>query len=92
VIAAYAKAYRERTGQPPSAIGGMAYDAMLLFRRALEVAGPDRARIRDALERTTGLVGVTGVFNLGPEDHNGLTVTDLELARIEGGKQVLITL
>ena len=92
VLLAYAKAYRERTGQPPSAIGGMAYDAMLLYANALETAGADREKLRDALEATRGLVGVTGVFSMSPEDHNGLTVEHLELARVEGGKQVRLTL
>lgn len=88
----YAKDYRQRTGKEPSAIGGMAYDAMLLFTKALEAAGPDRKRLRDALEATKGVVGVTGVFTMSPEDHNGLGVKHLEIARVEGGKQVLVKL
>src|SRR5574342_499744 len=92
LLAAYAKGYRERTGWEPSAIGGMAFDAMLLLRHALEAGGTDRARVRDALEQTKGLIGVTGVFSMSPEDHNGLGVKDLELARVEGGRQVRIVL
>jgi branched-chain amino acid transport system substrate-binding protein len=92
LLDAYAKAYRARTREEASAIGGMAYDAMLLVRHALETGGPDRARLRDALERTRGFVGVTGVFSMSPEDHNGLGVKDLEVARVEGGKLVRIAL
>lgn len=92
ILDAYAKAYRARTHEEPSAIGGMAYDAMLLIGRALEKGGPDRAKVRDALEQVKGFAGVTGVFSMSPEDHNGLGVKDLELARIEGGRQVRIAL
>lgn len=92
VLGTYLEGYRKRTGQAASAIGGMAYDAMLLYASALATAGPDRAALRDAIERTDGLVGVTGVFHLRPDDHNGLTVKDLELARVERGKQVRIAL
>lgn len=91
VLLAYATAYRQRTGQGASAVGGMAYDAMVLFRKALEAAGPDRAGIRDAIERTSGLVGVSGVFRMSPTDHVGIHADDLELARVERGKLVRIT-
>jgi len=92
VLLAYGRAYRERIGQSPSAIGGMAYDAMSLIGKALELAGPERAKLRDALERITGLVGVTGIFRMTPDDHNGLALEDLELARVEQGRQIRIVL
>jgi branched-chain amino acid transport system substrate-binding protein len=91
-LVSYAKAYRDRTGREAPAAGGQAYDAMALFRRALETAGPDRARVRDALERTSGFVGVMGVFNMSPQDHVGINAKDLELARVEKGRLARITL
>ncbi len=91
LLLAYAKAYEEKYGQPASAIGGMAYDALLLFAKALETSGAHRGRLRDALEATRALVGITGIFTMSPEDHNGLSVKDLEVARVKGGRQVLIT-
>lgn len=92
LLLSYAKAYRERTGRDASAVGGMAYDAMVLFRLALEAAGDDRAKVRDALEQSSGVVGVTGVFHMGPQDHVGVGIKDLELARVEGGRLVRINL
>lgn len=92
VLLAYAREFRQRTGQAASAVGGMAYDAMILFRQALAAAGPDRAKIRDALERTSGLVGVSGVFRMSPTDHVGIHADDLELARVEGGQLARITI
>jgi branched-chain amino acid transport system substrate-binding protein len=90
VLLAYAKRYQERFGQLASAIGGNAYDALVLFARALETAGADRAGLRDALEATRDVIGITGIFTMTPEDHNGLSVKDLAVARVQGGRQVLI--
>jgi branched-chain amino acid transport system substrate-binding protein len=90
VLLAYAKRYQERFGQVASAIGGNAYDALVLFARALEIAGADRAGLREALEATRDAIGITGIFTITPEDHNGLSVKDLAVARVRGGRQVLI--
>jgi len=56
----------------PNTFAGAAYDAMTLLTKALAQGGSDRQKIRDALERTSGVPGVAGVFNDSPTDHNGL--------------------
>jgi branched-chain amino acid transport system substrate-binding protein len=57
---------------------------------ALEKAGPDRAGIRDELEKTRGFTGVSGVFNMSPEDHNGLAEESMVLVQIRDGQWKLL--
>ncbi|MDD2444123.1 MAG: ABC transporter substrate-binding protein, partial [Desulfotomaculaceae bacterium] len=75
---------------PPNSFGGYAWDAFYLLVDALEKAGPDRAAIRDQLEKTKGFTGVSGVFNMSAEDHNGLKEDSMVLVRIENGQWKLL--
>lgn len=68
-----------------SGFGGYAWDAMGIIAQALETSGADKAALRDAIEGTTDFVGVSGVFNLSPEDHNGLTKDAFVIVVIEDG-------
>jgi branched-chain amino acid transport system substrate-binding protein len=53
---------------------------------ALEKAGDDRAKIRDAIENTQGYIGLSGIYNMSPEDHNGLTIKDVVMLKVEKGE------
>ncbi len=69
--------------------GGHAWDALKIVLAALEKAGPDKAKIRDEIEKTTNFTGISGVFNMSPTDHNGLTLDSMVFVKIENGKWVL---
>jgi len=56
----------------------------------LREAGPDRAKIRTAIERTRGYVGTGGVFNFSAKDHNGLTKDAFVLVVVRDGKWTLL--
>jgi branched-chain amino acid transport system substrate-binding protein len=71
VLLAYARDFEARYG-PRNTFGGHAWDAIQLVLRAMEKAGPDRAGVRAAVESTRNFVGITGVFDFSPADHNGL--------------------
>ncbi len=87
ILLSYIERYKARYGKEPSSFGGHAYDAFLLLKKALEVAGPDRAKIRDALENIKNLKGIHGVFNMSPQDHNGLSEKEaFVLVVIRGGE------
>jgi branched-chain amino acid transport system substrate-binding protein len=71
---------------PLNTHSGYAYDALTLLRAGLEKAGkPDRDALRAALENLHNVVGVSGVFNLTPEDHNGLAGDSLVMLKVENG-------
>lgn len=53
--------------------GGHAYDALNMVVEALDDVGADSAKIRDYIENEiTDWPGTGGVFNMSPEEHNGL--------------------
>jgi branched-chain amino acid transport system substrate-binding protein len=68
-IDAFESAYPK--GRPANMFGGFAYDSIYWLEPALVKAGPDPAKLRDALEHVD-YAGVTGVFRTSPQDHNGL--------------------
>ncbi len=85
VLLEYKTKYEETFNSPVSGFGGYAWDAMGIIANALKEAGADRAKLRDSIEKTTGYVGVSGIFNLTAEDHNGLTKDAFVMVIIENG-------
>ena len=81
----YEKAYKE----PVSTFAGHAYDALMLVVEAIEkgkVKPGDGAALREALEtKTSGFVGIDGIFHYSPKDHNGLSPDDLVMLKIVKG-------
>ena len=73
VVLAYAKSYSDRFKEDASPFGGYAYDTLGLYIDAVGRAQTiEKAKVRDAIEQTSGHVGITGVFKLSPSDHMGL--------------------
>jgi branched-chain amino acid transport system substrate-binding protein len=76
-----------------SPFAGYSYDAMLLLKAAipiaLKVAKPGteefRVALRDALETTHGLVGVSGVYDMSPTNHNGQDDRAAVLVEVKDG-------
>lgn len=85
VLAEYAKSYTYTFKQPVSGFGGYAYDAVNILAGALKGTGGDKEKLRKNLESLTGHVGVSGVFNFGPEEHNGLAADAFVMVQIKNG-------
>jgi len=85
VLLAYARDFEARYG-PRNTFGGHAWDAVRLVVKAMEKAGPDRAKVRGAIESTRNFVGITGVFDFSPTDHNGLDRRAVTLVQIVDGQ------
>lgn len=85
VLLAYAKAFEAKYG-PRNTFGGHAWDALQLVFRAMEKAGADRAGIREVIENTRNFVGITGVFDFSPTDHNGLDRRAVTMIQIVDGQ------
>ncbi|MCM1566575.1 MAG: ABC transporter substrate-binding protein [Dehalobacter sp. 4CP] len=86
VLTSYINDYQNKYNTAPNSFGGYAADALSLLVKAIEKAGPDRSAIRDELEKTQGLVGVSGVFNMSEQNHNGLSEDSAVLVQIEDSK------
>lgn len=69
----FLRAYRERTGEEPDYAKAFAYDAVHLFRQAVEEGGFSRAAVKghldELIDRRERIRGVTGTYRLGP-DHD----------------------
>lgn len=85
----YNSDYQKAFGKPANTFGGHAYDALMLVVNATKAVGPNRAKIRAAIEKTKGFVGISGVFNMSPREHNGLTKDAFALVTIKNGKWAL---
>jgi branched-chain amino acid transport system substrate-binding protein len=81
-IAAYEAAY----GGPPNTFAGHAFDALALLLNAINTAqSTEPDAIQTALNATTGFPGPDGIYNYSPENHDGITVDDMIMVKIEGG-------
>jgi branched-chain amino acid transport system substrate-binding protein len=52
------------------------------------LVGPDREKVRDAIENLKGFAGTGGVFNFSPADHNGLAIDAFAMWTVKDGKFV----
>ena len=76
-----------------SLFAGTAWDAMLLLQQAaslsLKTAKPGtpefRSALRDALESTMNFVASQAVYNMTPNDHNGVDQRSQVMVRIDNG-------
>ena len=90
VLLEYAAQYQAAFGVPPVTFGGHAWDAVKLLVQVMQKAGPDRAKIRDELEKTQGFVGIGGVFNFSATEHGGLDSSALVIVEIQDGQWKLV--
>jgi len=90
VLVKYKTDYEAKYGESASTFGGHAYDALMILVKAIEAAGTDKEKVRDAIENMQGFVGTGGVFNFSAEDHNGLGMDSFEMLTVKDGKFVLL--
>jgi branched-chain amino acid transport system substrate-binding protein len=90
VLVSYKRAYETRYQEDASAFGGYAHDAFAALVKAIAEVGPDREKVRSAIENMKGFVGTSGVFSFSPADHNGLDVEAFEMVTVKDGRFVLL--
>lgn len=94
VIQEFIKLYRDTyhfdQQYPINTHSGYAWDAMYLMANAMRQVGTEPGALRAAIEQTKGYIGISGVYNLTPEDHNGLGTDSLVMVKVEKGKFVLV--
>ena len=89
-IRLYREVYDFERQYPLNTHSGYAWDAIMLIAKALREVGPDDpAAIRDAIRQTSGFVGVSGIFTLSEEDHNGLDTDSLIIVKVEQDRWVM---
>jgi len=86
VITAYMAAYRERYGEPPSAFGGYAHDALMLAIEAIQrVDTLNLEEVQRSLNLTRNHVGVTGTYRDSPGDVFSLDPATLLMLEVRDG-------
>lgn len=86
----YKDQYHYDQQYPINTHSGYAWDAIYLLANAMREAGTDPEALRGAIEQIQGYVGISGVYHLTPEDHNGLDADSLVMVMIKGGNWVLV--
>ncbi len=79
----YARDFEAANRYGASTFGGHAFDGLTILADALRHVGADRGKIRDYVEHLRGFIGTGGVFNMSPENHNGLIASDMVLVVIK---------
>ena len=90
VLLKYIEQFEKRFQMPVSGFGGYAYDAMHILAATLPGTDGNKEKLRDNLEKLTGLVGVSGTFNFSPKEHNGLGPDAFVMVQIEKGAWKLL--
>lgn len=85
-IRLYNEVYRYDRQFPINTHSGYAWDAIYIVANAMKKVGTNNEKLRAAIEQTKGYVGVSGVYNITPEDHNGLGTDSMVMVQISGGK------
>ncbi|HBD09163.1 MAG TPA: ABC transporter substrate-binding protein, partial [Syntrophobacteraceae bacterium] len=75
---------------PINTHSGYAWDAIFLLANAMREVGSEPQALRGAIEQIRGYVGISGIFSLSAEDHNGLGTDSLVMVKIEKGQWVLL--
>lgn len=74
---------------PINTHSGYAWDAIMMVANAMKKKGTKATDLRSAIEQTTAYVGISGVYNITPEDHNGLDVDSMVIVQVKNGKFVM---
>ncbi|MBM4463554.1 MAG: ABC transporter substrate-binding protein [Chloroflexi bacterium] len=83
--------YQAAYNKTPNTFAGYAWDAIQMVVMAMKAVGDNKAKIRDYLENNIkNFPGTGGVFNMSPEDHNGLGPGAFLMVKIVDGKWTAI--
>jgi len=88
-IQLYTDVYHFDKQFPINTHSGYAWDAISIVANAMRKAGTDPKALRAAIEETKGYVGVSGIYTLSPEDHNGLGPDSMVIIQVKDGKFVM---
>ena len=91
-IKKFVKMFTDKFGHPPGTMVAYGVDAAYIVIDALERlnGSTDKEKLRDAIENTKGYVGISGIYNITPKDHNGLGLDDVVLVKVVNGKWKLV--
>lgn len=92
VILEFIKLYKEKGYDkqfPINTHSGYAWDAIMIVAGAIKKVGTEPEGLRKEIESTKNYVGISGIYNITAEDHNGLGVDSMVIVQVKDGKFVL---
>ena len=87
-VSDFSAAYKKEYQMDIDTFAAHGYDAGSIIVEAMKKAGTDSTKLRDQIEQTAGLAGVDGVYTYSPTNHDGLSVADLTMIKINNGAWV----
>jgi branched-chain amino acid transport system substrate-binding protein len=91
IIVEFSKAHQQKYGEPANYYSAEMVDAIDLIAAGLKSTGSDDpVKLRDALEKTKGFVGMQGVYNFSPTDHHGTVLSDMLVLTVKDGKWAVV--
>jgi len=91
VIVDFSRAHQQKYGEPANYYSAEMVDAIDLIAAGLKATGSDDpVKLRDALERTRGFVGMQGIYNFSATDHHGTLLSDMMVMGVKDGKWVVL--
>jgi branched-chain amino acid transport system substrate-binding protein len=75
---------------PINTHSGYAWDAIYIVANAMKKVGTDSEKLREAIENTKGYIGVSGIYNITPEDHNGLGTDSMVMVQVSKGQWKMV--
>ncbi|MBU4302275.1 MAG: ABC transporter substrate-binding protein [Actinobacteria bacterium] len=82
----FSKEYKDKYDMEIDTFAAHGWDAGLIITEAMKEAGTDGEKLNEQIEKTRNLVGIDGAYNYSPKDHDGLSVDDLIMIKIENGE------
>ena len=91
VIVDFSRAHQQKYGEPANYYSAEMVDAVDLIAAGLKATGSDDpVKLRDAIEKIRGFVGMQGIFNFSPTDHHGTVLSDMMVITPKDGKWALL--
>ena len=75
---------------PINTHSGYAWDAIYIVANAMKKVGTNNVMLRDAIEQTKNYVGISGIYNITPKDHNGLGTDSMVMVMVWKGQWNLV--
>jgi branched-chain amino acid transport system substrate-binding protein len=63
---------------------------MIVVEAIKRAGSTDKAKVRDEIEKTKGLMGTGGLFNMSADDHMGLDLTAFRMLEVRNGNWTLV--
>lgn len=70
---------------PINTHSGYAWDAIMMVANAIKKVGTEKEALRKEIEGTKDYIGISGIYNISPEDHNGLGVDSMVIVEVKNG-------